>query len=92
MGTLLAIVDFIVLLLLFVVTLRTAWKEQIQGSGSLVLSICLALAFAVFAIVSFSAYLGLVEASSSVMQGIFLLVLLVMAALLRLSWFQKPAA
>ncbi len=91
MGTLLGIVDFIVLLLLVVQVPRTVWKEQPHGFGSLLLSIFIALALIVFATVSFAAFLGLVEASSSLMRGIFLVVLLGMAAVLRLSWVGKPA-
>jgi cytochrome c biogenesis factor len=89
MGTLLGIVDFIVLLLLVVHVPRTVWKEQPQGFGSLLLSIFIALALVVFAIVSFAAFLGLVQASSSLMRGIYLVVLLGMAAVLRLSWMGK---
>ena len=91
MGTLLGIVDFIVLLLLVVQVPRTVWKEQPQGFGSRLLSIFIALALIVFAIVSFAAFFGLVEVSSSLTRGIFLVVLLGMAALLRLSWVGKPA-
>jgi hypothetical protein len=91
MGTLLMILDFIVLLLLVVQLPRTVWKEQPQGVGSLLLSIFIALAVIVFAIVSFGAFLGLVAGSSSLMRGIFLLVLLGIAAVLRLSWGGKPA-
>jgi len=90
MGTLLGIVDFIVLLLLVVQVPRTVWKEQPHDFGSLLLSIFIALALIVFAIVSFAAFLGLVQASSSLMRGIYLLVLLGMAAVLRLSWVGKP--
>ena len=92
MGTLLGILDLIVLLVLVVLIIRTVWKEQPQGSGSLLLSIFIALALIVFAIVSFAAYLGLVEVSSSLTRGIFLLILLGLAALLRLAWAGKPAA
>ncbi len=90
MGTLLGIVDFIVLLLLVVQVPRTVWKEQPHDIGSLLLSIFSALALIVFAIVSFAAFLGLVQASSSLMRGIYLLVLLGMAAVLRLSWVGEP--
>ena len=90
MGTLLGIVDFIVLLLLVVQVPRTVWKEQPHDFGSLLLSIFIALALIVFAIVSFAAFLGLVQASSSLMRGIYLLVLLGMAAVLRLSCVGKP--
>jgi len=92
MGTLLSILDFVVLLLLVLLVPRTVWKELPRGSGSLVLSICVSLVLIVFAIVSFSSYLGLVEVSSSLTRGIFLVILLGMAALLRLSWVSKPVA
>jgi hypothetical protein len=92
MSTLLGIVDFIVLLLIVVVILRTVWMKPPQGSGSLVLSIFVALALIVFATVSLAAYWGLVQDSSSLTQGIFLVILLVMAVLLRLSWSVKPVS
>jgi hypothetical protein len=90
MGTLLAILDFVVLLPLVVLVPLTVWKELQRGAGSLVLSICVSLVLIVFAIVSFSSYLGLVEVSSSGTRGIFLVILLGMAAILRLSWVSKP--
>jgi hypothetical protein len=83
-------VDFIVLLLLVVQLPRTVWKEQPRVFGSLLLSLFIALALIVFATVSFAAFLGLVDGSSSLTRGIFLVVLLGMAALLRLSWVGKP--
>jgi hypothetical protein len=92
METLLSIADFVVLLLLVVLVLRTMWRELPRDSGSLVLSICVSVVLIDFAIVSFSAYIGLVEVSSSLTQGIFLVVLLVMAAVIRLSWTAKPIA
>lgn len=92
MNTLLSILDFVVLLLLVALVPRTVWKEHPQGTGSLVLSIFIALAVIVFGIVSFSAYLGLIDVSSSLTHGIFVLVLLGMAGLLHLSWRAKPSA
>jgi hypothetical protein len=92
MGTLLSIVDFLVLLLLLLSVLRLVWNEMRAGSGSLALAICLACALAVVAIVSLSAYVGLVAVSSTLTQGIFLLILVVMAALLRFAWTDKKAA
>ena len=90
MGTLLGILDFIVLLLLVVQVPRTVWKEQPYSFGSLLLSIFIALALIVFAMVSSAAFLGLVETSSSLTRGILLVVLLGIAALLRFSWAGKP--
>ena len=92
MGTLLSIVDFLVLLLLVLSVLRLVWNKLQAVSGSLVLAICLACALAVVTIVSLSAYIGLVAVSSTLTQGIFLLILLVMAALLRFAWTGKTAA
>jgi hypothetical protein len=91
MATLLGISDFIVLFLIVIYIPRDVWKHQ-KDSGSLALSIVIALALIVFALVSFAAYLGLVEVSSSLTRGIFLVILLGMAALLRLSWVSKPVA
>lgn len=92
MSALLGIVDFIVLLALVVLVPRTVWKELPRGAGSLILFVCVSLVTIVFAIISFSAYTGLVEVSSTLSRGIFLVVLLVMAALLGLSWAGKRAA
>jgi hypothetical protein len=92
MGTLLSILDFVVLLLLVVLVLFTVWRELSRGSGSLVLSICVSLVLIIFGTVSFAAYLGLVEVSSLLTRVIFLVVLLGMAGLLRLAWAGKPAA
>ena len=92
MGTLLSILDFLVLCLLVLSVLRIVWKELQPGSGSLILSLCVALALAILAIVSLTTYMGLVDVSSTFTQVIFLIVLLVMSALLRLAWSGKPAA
>jgi hypothetical protein len=92
MGTLLSILDFIVLLVLVVSVLRAAKKEIPEGPASIVLSICLALVLIIFGTVSFTAYLGLVEVSSSLTRVMFLVVLLAMAALLRVPWAGKSAA
>lgn len=92
MGTILSILDFIILFLLALAVLRAVWKEQQVGSGPLLLTICVALALVVVAFVSFAAYQGLVGVTSSLTQGIFLLILLVMAVLIRFSWTGKPAS
>jgi hypothetical protein len=82
MGTLLSILDFVVLLVLILQALRVVWKKQIPGSGSSVLSACLAFFLLIFGTVSFASYLGLVEVATSAMRGLLLVVLLAMAALL----------
>jgi len=92
MGNLLDILDFVVLLLIVVLALRTVWNKQTSGSGSLALSICTLVVAAIFAIVSYSAYMGIVEVSSSMTRGFFLVVLLILAALLRISWSDKSVA
>jgi hypothetical protein len=81
MGTLVSIADFIVLLLL-VVNIPRIVK---QYSRSLVLSIFIAAAIAIFAVVSFTANAGLIANTSSPMQLIVLLGLLAMAVLVSLS-------
>jgi hypothetical protein len=88
MGTLVSIVDFIVLLL-FVIYIPRVVKRD---SGSLLLSTLIALAVAIFAIVSFEANAGLIAATSWLTRGIVLVVLLGMAALIRLSESNKPIA
>jgi hypothetical protein len=88
MGTLVSIVDFIVLLLFVVYIPRVVRRD----SGSLLLSTLIALAVVIFAIVSFTATAGLIAATSSLTRGIVLVVLLGMAALVRLSEASKPVA
>jgi hypothetical protein len=88
MGTLISIVDFIVLLLFVVYIPRVVRRD----SGSLLLSTLIALAVVIFAIVSFAANAGLIAATSSLTRGIVLVVLLGMAALVRLSEASKPVA
>ncbi len=92
MTTLIAIVDLIVLLMYVASIPRVVSKWQSQGTGALVLSAFVALAIAIFAMVSFIANAGLVAATSSLTQAIILLFLVVMAALVRASLANKPAA
>jgi hypothetical protein len=92
MGTLLSILDLLVLLFLVFSVFRVVWVELQPGPGSTVLSIFVGLALAIFATVSLSAYMGLVDVSTSLTRGFFLVVLLLMAALLRFAWSGKPAA
>jgi hypothetical protein len=85
MVTLLSILDVIVLLLLIVHLIRRV-REKGPGFGSLLLTIFVALAVIVFAVVSLGAYLGLAAESSTFTQAIFLLILLAMSALVGFSW------
>jgi hypothetical protein len=90
MGTLLAILDFIVLLLLLVHIVRTVWMQPPQGTGSLVLAIFVALALIVFVYVSLTAYIGLVGESSLSTCVILFVILLIMLAIIRSFWASKP--
>jgi hypothetical protein len=92
METLLGIADFIILLLLIVLALRAAKNELSPGSGSLVLSLCLAVVLIIVGTVSITAYLGLIQAVSSLTRGIFLLVLLGMAGVIGVAWSGKSVA
>jgi hypothetical protein len=90
MTTLLSFFDFIVLVVLVVHVTRTVRKEAV-GSGSLVLSICIALVVVTFAIVSFSAFVGLATQSSTLTRIALFLVLIVISALIGFSWSDKPS-
>jgi len=82
MTTLIAIVDLIVLLMYIAHIPRVVSKSP----GSTLLSVFIAVAIAIFAMVSFIANAGLVAATSSFMQALILLGLVVMAALVRATW------
>ncbi|HVB59308.1 MAG TPA: hypothetical protein VNE63_23120 [Candidatus Acidoferrales bacterium] len=90
MGTLVNVVDAIVLLLFIIQIPRVIWKEAPRGVGSILLSICVALAVITLAWVSFTTYVGFF--TSAIAQVIWLVILLVMANLLRASWASKPVA
>jgi hypothetical protein len=92
MTTLIAIVDLVVLLMYLVHIPRFVSNSQARGTGQLVLSVCIAVAIAIFGVVSVVANAGLVAATSSATQAVILLALVVMAALVRVSWSDKSAA
>lgn len=92
MNTLLSILDFVVLLLLVISIPRIVLKELRQAAGSMLLTICVLAVLIVFAIVSLSAYVGLIGVSSALTRGIFLVILLLMLAMLRFAWSSKAAA
>lgn len=92
METILDAVDFIVILLAIVHVTRAVWKEQLEGSSSLLLTACIALAACIFAIISYTSFMGLVATVSSLTQMILLVALLAMIALVSLSWESKPVA
>jgi len=92
MDTILAILDFIILLLLAIQIVRTVSMEPPFGSGSPILSFFVALVLIAFVLISLGAYLGLLAVSSTLTRIIFFVVLLVMVGLLRGSSPAKPAA
>lgn len=92
MNTLLGILDFVVLLLLVISIPRIVLKELRQAAGSMLLTICVLAVLIVFAVVSLSAYVGLIGVSSGLTRGIFLVILLLMLGTLRFAWSGKPAA
>jgi len=92
MNTLLGILDFAVLLLLVISIPRIVLKELRQVAGSMLLTICVLAVLIVFAIVSLSAYIGLIGVSSALTRGFFLIILLLMLATLRFAWSSEPAA
>jgi hypothetical protein len=90
MGTVLSVIDFLVLLTIVISASRWVWKQPAQGFGPLLLSICITLALLIFATVSFTAAYGLAE-GSSLGQGILLIFLVAIAIAARMSWANNPA-
>ena len=86
MATLLHVLDLVILVLLIVHLIRV-----VNAFGSMLLSICVALAGTVLGIISLGVYVGLVGESSMLAQVIFLVILLVMAWVILSSWKSKPA-
>ena len=86
MGTVLSIADAVVLLMIVIGVVRAVWK----GSGSLLLSVCIAAIMIVFAVVSLAAQSGIAEGSSSLTQITLFAFFIVTAILVRVSWLSKP--
>ena len=84
MDIILSIVDASVLLLLVALVVRSLPRGMSKGLGSLVLSICVAVFGIIFAVVSFTASVRFLQ--SVVAQIVWILVLLVMAYIVRLTW------
>jgi hypothetical protein len=91
MGTVLTVAYLAVLLVVVIRLSLVVRNKQQQDFGSLLLSVCVTLAAAVFALVSLAANSGLVENSSSFTRGVLLVFVVVMAILVRVSWISKPA-
>jgi uncharacterized membrane protein required for colicin V production len=87
MEIILSIVDAAVLLLLIVLIPRSVLRGMSRGPGSLVLSICAAAFAIIFAVVSFTASVRFLESTAA--QIVWVLVLLVMAYIVRVSWTTK---
>lgn len=86
MGTLVTIVDFLLLLILVVHIPRTVWRE----SGSSLLGVASAAAAIIFGLVSFTATAELLGSTSSLTRTILLLFYLAMAWVIRVSWAGLP--
>jgi hypothetical protein len=89
MGTLVEILDAIVLLLYILTIPRLVMKGMPPGAGRTLLGLCVAVFAFIFALVSFTAMVGFF--TSGLAQIIWLVVLLAVAALLRSSLAQAPA-
>ena len=87
MGTFVSVVDFIFLLLLFLYVSSVVWK----GSGSVLLATAIAMAAAVFVVVSFTAASGLVKSTSFLTHAILLLAYVGLGGMMRATWIAKPA-
>jgi hypothetical protein len=85
MGTILPIVDVLVLLGLVVSISRAVWNGQRQGSSPLALPAIIVIALIVFAIVSFCAASGLAE-RSPLNQLALLVFLILIAVVASASW------
>lgn len=91
MATILSLLDVLVLLLLIVYLVRMVHQES-SGSGSPLLALFAALFVTLLAVISLGAYIGLVTESSMLMQVIFLVILVAMAAVILSTWKAKPVA
>ena len=85
MGTVLTIVDVLVLLSIVISVSRAVRNGQPRGTGPLILFICMVVAVLIFAAVSFTAASGLAQ-SSLFNQVALLLFLVATAVMARVSW------
>lgn len=89
MESILNILDILVILFVVANLVRAVWKPA-DGGGSALLGSILAVAFLIFAIVSFSGAEGLAR-GSAYNQRALLIFLLAISAVSYLSWSSKPA-
>ena len=92
MNTLLDLLDFIVLVLIVIHLLRRVSAGLGNVPGAPILVICVALVAAFFATVSFTVYMGLVDAASSLMRLVLFAFVVALAAIVGISWTSKQAA
>lgn len=92
MNTLLDVLDFIVLVSIVVLVVRKVSAGLANASGAPILVICVALVAAFFATVSFTVYMGLVDIAGSLMRLVLLAFVVVLGAVVGLSWTGKQAA
>jgi hypothetical protein len=92
MQTFLVIADLIVVLALVLAVPRAVLRgQENKGAGSLLLSVCVAVAVIAFGIISTGVAAGLAQ-GSSLEQGILLVVLVAIAIVLGSSWASASAA
>ena len=91
MNTLLSLLDFIVLVLIVIHVVRRVSAGLANAPGAPILVICVALVAAFFATVSFTVYMGLVDAADSLMRVVLLAFVVVLAIVVGASWTSKTA-
>jgi hypothetical protein len=89
MATILSILDFVVVLLVVMNVSLAIWKEPSGSSSSLVLSVCVTAAVAIFGLVSLTAASGLTT-SSAFDQGSLAIFLVATAVATRMWRAKKP--
>lgn len=89
MGTVLSVVDAIVLLLLIGLIPRSIARALSKSAGSLLLALSATVFVVIFAVVSFTASIGFLASTTS--QIVWLLVLIVMAYIVSVAWANGPA-
>lgn len=91
MNTLLSLLDLIVLVLIVITVVRRVSAGLANAPGAPILVICVALVAAFFATVSFTVYMGLVDAADSLMRVVLLAFVGVLAIVVGASWTSKTA-
>ena len=90
MKIILAIADVLIVLSLVITVSRAVWRGQSEQSRSLLLSACVVVALLIFGTVSFTAAYGLAD-NSGFNQVALLIVLVAIAAAVRIGWTSTPA-